>query len=171
MKIYLFYLVKDESNHPITCPKLYGITDSKEYRDMFMAFRDMTKFKLEVIKKDRIPDEFKDSILTIFPMSTEQENGSVDYIDFLVSWREEQETVLYPEKICNKLTEYIFPNIKIFKKEASEALDEGGYQEFYKFSKPVGYLDQVNNTKRYITHMKFDDFKVFHKLFGWTLSI
>lgn len=187
MSLYAFYLIKDDKGYPIP-ERLYAIALDKYSKKLFEELRNMKIFHTKKFKDKKeffqcngkhMQDIFSRYVLSLVSLQTINDFGKMMKIDILATWDEEEKTVLYHDRITDKILSSSLPPIDIFKKKYRKDLEILGYEEFFQMSiinnvfiNRYGESAVDDEVKRLNESYRFDvdEFKVFMKLYGYTMK-
>ena len=173
MKYWKYYLIREQSGEPKEFPQLYAIALSKEDKSLFEEYRDMRFF--HCVKSNEELHEKVDLLnfnrlrLKISTLRSINDFGLPVRVDLQTTCSEEENVVLYHDKLYDRIINMRLPNPRIFTKKYAKELQEIGYTESYLFSKELDYQTSIEFSKE-STKIDVDEFKVFMKLYGYTMK-
>ena len=173
MKYWMYYQIRNSDGDLLAYKKLYAMALTKEDKGLFEKYRNMNLFICEKTKRDR-PDKndvlnFNRYRLKLSTFQSINEFGLPTRVDIQTTCDEEEKTVLYYDKLEERLLQINLPNPKIFSKRYLKYLQTLGYQETHNFAYEIGYMRNIEYSKD-VTKVTVDEFKVFMKLFGYTMK-
>ena len=171
---YLYYLLANDKKEFLKSPRLYAIASDKEQKKIFENFRDMSLFACKKMDSKMILSldyriELERLRLHISTLRSINEFGCPMKLDVQTTLEEEENVVLYHDKLHDHLVSHYIPSIKLFKRDIQKSLTEMNYEELYMFSNELSYEECVKMSKRSICTV-VDEFKVFMKLYGFTVK-
>lgn len=173
MKYWKYYLIRDHCGELREFPQLYAIALTKDDKSLFEKYRDMRYFHAITSNEKLIEKEdllnFNRLRLKISAFRSINEFGLPMKITMQTTCSEEENVVLYHDKLNDKLINMNLPNPHIFLKKYAKDLKEIGYTESYLFSKELDYQTSIDLSKE-STRIDVDEFKVFMKLYGYTMK-
>ena len=175
MNVYFIY----KRNNGLL-PELYGVTDNKEIRDVFLKDRDKTLFislKKDFTKKDYklfLSDHYGYELkYRNFDTDDEKANGPLGKsVSIVTTFNEEMQTYLKQDRVYEILAEYTNDFVTLFNDELLEALNLLGYFNIYKFCHVCDeFVAGVQSFDSDIDFpFKVDSFGLFLHMYGHTFS-
>lgn len=178
-KFWVFDLVKDKNENP--CDRMYAVAYDKATRDLFIELRNMKYFKcrrydsLDDFKRvrPREVERLQQNKLYLGKIRTMGDFGNTT-IEILLTWEEESAIALWYDRSMKKIINKPLVNPALFKKNYFRALKQIGYTETYKFKKKLPieleyYIPDMSDYNKKLD-VVVDEFRVFMKLFGWTMG-
>lgn len=174
--VYMYYLVKNQLGESIP-PKLYAMTDKKELKTAFESTRKMSLFYCKKVNKDKM-DVSMNEVISHYENNVKLEKirlrckgrFAMNTVELVGTWGEEQDAVLYFEKYTEKLLSKPLAPSRIFTKEMKKILKGTLYDDFYKYSRSIGFDECIEDSMK-ITKYDINEFAVFMKLYGWTMKM
>ena len=173
MKYWKYYQIRNSDGELLTYKKLYAIALKKADKELFEKYRRMELFLCEKVTGENImkDDSFNLNLfrLKLSSFHSVNEYGLHTRIDIQTTCLEEENVVFYHDKLEEKMLNMLLPNPEIFLPKYRDYLSILGYDYTYSFANELDYMKNVQQSKL-STKETVDEFKVFMKLYGYTLK-
>lgn len=187
MAIYAFFIKRDKDGNSIN-ERLYAIARDKASKELFEELRNMKYFNVMKFKDkkeffrqcNKQVDSFNKYMLSLVTFNTKNEFGNIYPIQILATWEEEEKVVLYHDRKTEKMVTNPLPSANIFNKKFKKYLKVLGYDELSRIANiNVAFIDRYDESAYINPEVNFlneayrfdvDEFKVFMKLYGYTMK-